>query len=195
VLASGNRRSGGGRKTLTRTNPTLLDGLLALVSQSARGDPMSPLRWTCNGLRGLASELHTMGYKIGPNVVGELLQSQKFGLQASSKTREGDSHPDPDAQFVQINASVSHSPAEQQPMISVDTKENELVVDFENAGREWRPQDGPEEVRAHDFLIEELGRTVPYGIYDLAANAGWVSAGIDHDTAQFAVRTLIPDKP
>jgi hypothetical protein len=171
MLASRNRRAGGGRKTLTQTNPALLDGLRALVSPGARDDPMSPLRWTCNSLRGLASELRAMGYKTRATVGGELLKSQKFGLQASSKTQEGDSHPDRDAQFVHINASVSHSSAEQQPVISVDTKEKELVGDFENAGLEWRPQGGPDEVRAHDFLIEKLGRTVPYGIYDLAANA------------------------
>ena len=122
--------------------------------------------------------------------MGELLKGEKFSLQANRKTREGDSHPDRDAQFAYINASVSRALAEQQPVISVDTKKKELVGNFKNGGREWRPQGDPEEVRVHDFLIKELGRAVPYGIYDLAANAGWVSVGIDHDTAEFAVRTI-----
>jgi hypothetical protein len=190
VPANRSRRAGGGRKALTATDPALLDDLLALVSPSERGDPMSPLRWTCKGLRRLAAELRAMGHKISHTVVGELLKGQKFSLQANSKTREGDSHPDRDAQFAHINARVSRALAEQQPVISVDTKKKELVGDFKNAGREWRPQGDPEEVRVHDFLIKELGRAVPYGIYDLAANAGWVSVGIDHDTAEFAVQTI-----
>lgn len=188
--ADRNRRVGGGRKALTATDPALLEDLLALVSPSERGDPMSPLRWTCKGLRRLASELRAIGHKISHTVVGELLKGEKFSLQANRKTREGDSHPDRDAQFSHINASVSHALAEQQPVISVDTKKKELVGNFKNGGREWRPQGDPEEVRMHDFLIKELGRAVPYGIYDLAANAGWVSVGIDHDTAEFAVRTI-----
>ena len=190
VPANRKRRTGGGRKALTATDPALLDDLLALVSPSERGDPMSPLRWTCKGLRRLAAELRAMGHKISHTVVGELLKGQKFSLQANSKTREGASHPDRDAQFAHINARVSRALAEQQPVISVDTKKKELVGDFKNAGREWRPQGDPEEVRVHDFLIKELGRAVPYGIYDLAANAGWVSVGIDHDTAEFAVQTI-----
>lgn len=190
VPANRKRRTGGGRKALTATDPALLDDLLALVSPSERGDPMSPLRWTCKGLRRLAAELRAMGHRISHTVVGELLKGQKFSLQANSKTREGASHPDRDAQFAHINARVSRALAEQQPVISVDTKKKELVGDFKNAGREWRPQGDPEEVRVHDFLIKELGRAVPYGIYDLAANAGWVSVGIDHDTAEFAVQTI-----
>ena len=184
------RRHGGGRKPLVATNATLLDDLLALVAPSERGDPMSPLRWTCKGLRRLAAELGARGHKISHTVVGELLKQQKFSLQANRKTREGDSHPDRDAQFAHISASVTRALAEQQPVISVDTKKKELVGDFKNAGREWRPQGEPEAVRVHDFLIKELGRAVPYGIYDLAANAGWVSVGIDHDTAAFAVQTI-----
>jgi Rhodopirellula transposase DDE domain len=190
VPAGRNRRIGGGRKALTATDPALLQDLLALVSPSERGDPMSPLRWTCKGLRRLASELRAIGHKISHTVVGELLKGEKFSLQANCKTREGDSHPDRDAQFVHINARVSRALAEQQPVISVDTKKKELVGDFKNGGREWRRQGDPEEVRVHDFLIKELGRAVPYGIYDLAANAGWVSVGIDHDTAEFAVQTI-----
>jgi len=190
VPADRNRRIGGGRKALTATDPALLDDLLALVSPSERGDPMSPLRWTCKGLRRLARELRAIRHKISHTVVGELLKGEKFSLQANRKTREGDSHPDRDAQFAHINASVSRALAEQQPVISVDTKKKELVGDFKNGGREWRPQGDPEAVRVHDFLIKELGRAVPYGIYDLAANAGWVSVGIDHDTAEFAVQTI-----
>ena len=184
------RREGGGRKLLVAKDATLLDDLLALVCPSERGDPMSPLRWTCKGLRRLAAELGARGHKISHTVVGELLKQQNFSLQANRKTREGDSHPDRDAQFAHISANVAHALAERQPVISVDTKKKELVGDFKNAGREWRPQGEPEEVRVHDFLIKELGRAVPYGIYDLAANAGWVSVGMDHDTSAFAVQTI-----
>jgi transposase len=184
------RRSGGGRKALTATDPSLVADLLALVSPSERGDPMSPLRWTCKSLRRLAEELRARGHRISHTVVGELLKREKFSLQANRKTREGESHPDRDAQFAHLNARVTQAMAEQQPVISVDTKKKELVGDFKNAGREWRPQGDPDEVRVHDFLVKELGRAVPYGIYDLAANAGWVSVGIDHDTAAFAVQTI-----
>jgi hypothetical protein len=190
VPADRSRRAGGGRKALTARDPALLDDLLALVEPSERGDPMSPLRWTCKGLRRLAGELRAIGHKISHTVVGELLKGEKFSLQANRKTREGDNHPDRDAQFVHINTCVSRALTEQQPVISVDTKKKELVGDFKNAGREWRPQGDPETVRVHDFLIKELGRAVPYGIYDLAANTGWVSVGIDHDTAEFAVQTI-----
>ena len=184
------RRPGGGRKKLVVTNATLLDDLLGLVGPSERGDPMSPLRWTCKSLRRLAAELGELGYQISHTVVGELLKQQKFSLQANHKTREGDGHSDRDAQFVHINARVTSALAEQQPVISVDTKKKELVGDFRNAGREWRPQGDPEAVRVHDFVIKELGRAVPYGVYDIAANAGWVSVGVDHDTSAFAVQTI-----
>lgn len=190
VPADRSRRIGGGRKALTTTDPALLVDLLALVSPSERGDPMSPLRWTCKGLRRLANELRAIGHKISHTVVGELLKAEKFSLQANRKTREGDSHPDRDAQFAHINASVNRALTEKQPVISVDTKKKELIGDFKNPGREWRPQGDPEEVRVHDFLIKEFGRAVPYGIYDLAANFGWVSVGMDHDTAEFAVQTI-----
>ena len=186
----GVRRPGGGRKSLTETDPRLLDDLNALVEPEARGDPMSPLRWTCKSLRRLAAELDNLGHKISHTVVGELLKKQKFSLQANRKTREGADNPDRDAQFHVINDAVKAAMAESQPAISVDTKKKELVGDFKNAGREWRKQGDPEEVRVHDFLIKELGRAVPYGIYDLAANAGWVSVGIDNDTAAFAVQTI-----
>jgi hypothetical protein len=173
-----------------QTNPGLLNDLNALVEPDARGDPMSPLRWTCKSLRRLAAELEKLGHKVSHTVVGELLKKQKFSLQANRKTREGADNPDRDAQFRVVNDAVKAAMAENQPAISVDTKKKELVGDFKNAGREWRRQGDPEEVRVHDFLIKDLGRAVPYGIYDLAANAGWVNVGVDNDTASFAVHTI-----
>jgi hypothetical protein len=191
TLAPGKvRRPGGGRKPLTAASPQLLVDLNSLVDPDARGDPMSPLRWTAKSLRRLASELCERGHKISHTVVGELLKQLNFSLQANSKTREGTDCPDRDAQFVHIAASVKSALSENQPVISVDTKKKELVGDFKNNGREWRPKGCPEAVRVHDFLIKELGRAIPYGVYDLAANAGWVSVGIDHDTAAFAVHTI-----
>ncbi len=184
------RRPGGGRKTLVETDSGLITDLLALVEPDARGDPMSPLRWTCKSLRRLAAELAERGHRVSHTVVAELLKREKFSLQANSKTREGSDNPDRDAQFGIINAAVKAALAEGQPVISVDTKKKELVGDFKNHGREWRPRGEPEEVRVHDFLIKELGRAVPYGIYDLAANAGWVSVGMNHDTSAFAVNTI-----
>jgi hypothetical protein len=184
------RRPGGGRKSLSATNPRLLEDLNGLVEPSARGDPMSPLRWTCKSLRRLSAELKKLGHQISHTVVGELLKKQKFSLQANRKTLEGADNPDRDAQFHFINDAVQAALAENQPVISVDTKKKELVGDFKNAGREWRPQGEPEDVRVHDFLIKDLGRAVPYGIYDLAANTGWVNVGIDNDTAAFAVQTI-----
>ena len=184
------RRPGGGRKPLVAKDPGLLPALLALVEPTARGDPMSALRWTCRSLRRLAAELTARGHPVSHTVVGELLTQQKFSLQANRKTREGGDHPDRDAQFLHIDQSVADALAAKQPVISVDTKKKELVGDFKNAGREWRPKGRPEEVRVHDFLIKELGRAVPYGIYDLAANAGWVSVGMDNDTAAFSVQTI-----
>lgn len=184
------RRPGGGRNLLVETDGTLLADLNALVEPSERGDPMSPLRWTCKSLRRLAAALRAQGHRISHTVVGDLLKQQKFSLQANRKTREGDSHPDRDAQFVYLNELVKAALAAGQPVISVDTKKKELVGDFKNGGREWRPRGDPEAVRVHDFLIKELGRAVPYGVYDLAADAGWVSVGIDHDTAAFAVNTI-----
>ncbi len=184
------RRPGGGRKSLRETNPGLLDDLNALVEPDARGDPMSPLRWTCKSLRRLADELGKLGHKISHTVVGEWPKKQRFSLQANSKTREGADNPDRDAQFRVVNEAVKTAIGENQPVISVDAKKKELVGDFKNAGREWRRQGDPEEVRVHDFLIKELGRAVPYGIYDMAANPGWVAVGVDNDTAAFAVQTI-----
>ena len=184
------RRHGGGRKTLISASPSLLGDLLALVEPTERGDPMSPLRWTCKGTRRLAKELTAMGHKISRTVVGELLNAQKFSLQGNRKTLEGGQSPDRDAQFLHINDRVTKALARKQPVISVDTKKKELVGDFKNNGREWRPQGSPEAVRVHDFVIPELGRAVPYGVYDIAANAGWVSVGMSADTAEFAVGTI-----
>jgi hypothetical protein len=190
LLAGRVRRAGGGRKPLVVRNPDLLGELMALVEPGERGDPMSPLRWTCKSLRQLAAELVARGHQISRTVVGDLLKAQKFSLQANSKTNEGGDRPDRDAQFSHINQSVTAALAARQPVISVDTKKKELVGDFKNAGREWRPQRDPEAVRVHDFLLKDLGRAVPYGIYDLAANAGWVSVGMNHDTAAFAVQSI-----
>ena len=184
------RHPGGGRKPLVETDTGLLDALLALVEPTTRGDPESALRWTCKSLRRLEAELRAQGHPISRTVIGELLKEQGFSLQANCKTREGDSHPDRDAQFSYINELVSTALAGQQPVISVDTKKKELVGDFKNGGREWQPKGQPEQVRVHDFLIKELGRAVPYGVYDLAADHGWVSVGMDHDTAAFAVQTI-----
>jgi Rhodopirellula transposase DDE domain len=166
------RRAGGGRKPLVAGNPGLLRDLMALVEPGERGDPMSSLRWTCKSLRQLAAELVARGHQVSRTVVGELLKAQKFSLQANSKTNEGGDRPDRDAQFGHINQSVTAALAAHEPVISVDTKKKELVGDFKNAGREWRPQGQPEAVRVHDFLIKELGRAVPYGVFDLAANPG-----------------------
>jgi len=187
---SGIRRPGGGRKSLIETDSRLLDDLNALIEPDVRGDPMSPLRWTCKSLRRLAAELRELGHKISHTVVSELLKQQKFSLQANRKTKEGADNPDRDAQFRFINDAVETALAENLPVISVDTKKKELVGDFKNAGREWRPQGDPEKVRVHDFLIKELGRAVPYGVYDLADNTGWVNVGVDNDTAAFAVQTI-----
>jgi hypothetical protein len=184
------RHPGGGRKQLVDTDPGLLNALLALVEPTTRGDPESSLRWTCRSLRRLEAELRVQGHPVSRTVIGELLKELGFSLQANCKTREGDSHPDRDAQFGYINDLVSTALAGQQPVISVDTKKKEIVGDFKNGGREWRPKGQPEQVRVHDFLIKELGRAVPYGVYDLTADHGWVSVGMDHDTAAFAVQTI-----
>ncbi len=184
------RRSGGGRKPLAEDDPTLLADLLTLVEPDARADPMSPLRWTCKSLRRLADELAALGHQLSRTVIGAMLRAEKFSLQGNRKTREGGEHPDRDAQFAHINTRVKAALAEQQPVISVDTKKKELVGDFKNAGRTWRPQGDPDEVQVYDFLSRAVGRAIPYGVYDLAANDGWVSVGIDHDTAAFAVQTI-----
>ena len=184
------RRPGAGRKPAIAKDPRLLPDLEALVEPTTRGDPQAPLRWTCKSVRRLAQALQAQGHQVSRTLVAELLNAAGYSLQGNRKTKEGDSHPDRDAQFAHINTQVAAALAEQQPVISVDTKKKELVGDFRNPGREYRPQGDPEEVRVHDFLIKELGRAVPYGVYDLAANSGWVSVGVDHDTAAFAVNSI-----
>ncbi len=184
------RKPGGGRKSLTAKDPTLLDDLRSLVEPSTRGDPQAPLLWSAKSLRNLAAGLQGLGHRISYSVVAELLRSLGYRLQANRKTREGANHPDRDAQFCYINEQVKAALANGEPAISVDTKKKELVGDFKNAGREWHPKGSPEPVRVHDFLIKQLGRAVPYGIYDIGDNAGWVSVGVDHDTASFAVNAI-----
>ena len=184
------RRSGGGRKPLTHKDPTLVADLLALVDPGTRGDPESPLRWSCKSLRVLADELTTQGHTVSHVVVGELLKAQGFSLQGNAKVIEGNQSPDRDAQFQHISATVTQALSEGQPVISVDTKKKELVGAFKNAGQEWRPAGEPEQVKVHDFVDAELGRASPYGVYDIGADQGWVSVGTDHDTAAFAVQTI-----
>ena len=184
------RRPGAGRKPLTQLQLGLVAALEALVEPTCRGDPESPLRWCCKSVRRLAGQLRQQGFRVGRQKVAELLQDLDYSLQANGKTREGSTHPDRDAQFEYIAARVHDFQARKQPAISVDTKKKELVGDFKNNGREWRPQGQPAEVRVHDFVDKKLGKAIPYGVYDLAANTGWVSVGIDHDTAVFAVETI-----
>ncbi len=184
------RREGGGRRALVAKDPTLLADLKRLVEPATRGDPMAPLLWTAKSLRRLATELGELGHRIGHNVVADLLRSLGYSLQANRKTLEGSHNPDRDAQFTYINDQVKGALVAQQPAISVDTKKKELVGNFKNAGREYRPKGQPAPVRVHDFVIPELGRAAPYGVYDIADNAGWVSVGVDHDTASFAVNAI-----
>jgi Rhodopirellula transposase DDE domain len=184
------RRPGGGRKKTAERDPTVRADLERLVEPTTRGDPESPLRWTCKSLRKLAAALGDAGHRVSHQWVAEALHDLCYRLQGNRKTREGGTNPDREAQFAHINAAAAAALAAGEPVISVDTKKKELVGEFKNGGREWQPQGRPEEVRVHDFVIPELGRVSPYGVYDLAANAGWVSVGIDHDTAAFAVATI-----
>ena len=184
------RRPGGGRKAATVKNPELLDALKALLEAATRGDPMSPLLWTSKSLGKLAAALRERGHEVCPNVVAKLLRKLGYSLQSNRKTREGSKHPDRDAQFIYLDGQMKAHIAEGSAVISVDTKKKELVGDFKNGGRELRPKKSPEQVRVHDFIDPELGRAVPYGVYDVADNKGWVSVGIDHDTACFAVNTI-----
>lgn len=184
------RRPGGGRKPATQTDPSLLRDLEALVEPTASGDPDSPLRWTTKSVRKLAEALQEMGHEASHTLVATMLHELGYSLQANRKTREGRQHPDRDAQFRYINARVRRAHKAGAPAISVDTKKKELVGDFKNAGREWRPKGDPEAVRVHDFLVPDQGKAIPYGVYDLHRNEGWVSVGIDHDTASFAVNAI-----
>jgi len=191
TLESGRvRRRGGGRKPLTETDPTMLGDLEELVSGEARGDPESPLRWTAKSTRRLAGALRERGHRVSHETVAKQLRQLGYSLQANRKTKEGASHPDRDAQFRHINAGVSEALEDGEPAISVDTKKKELVGDFKNAGQQWRPAGEPVEVRTHDFKDKQLGKVNPYGIYDLANDEGWVSVGVDADTASFAVASI-----
>jgi transposase len=184
------RATGGGRKKLTAKDDRLLQDLDALVEPTARGDPMSPLRWTCKSTYRLAEELQHLGHEVSQRTVCDLLTQMDYSLQSTRKTREGGQHEDRDAQFVHIARTVAGYQSSGDPVISVDTKKKELIGDFKNAGREWQPKGTPEEVRVHDFIDPGLGKVAPYGVYDLTANAGWVNVGIDHDTAEFAVESI-----
>jgi hypothetical protein len=184
------RRPGGGRKRARDKQPGLTEVLKRVVDPTIRGDPESPLRWTCKSTSNLANELKRQGFGIGPRTVAKELAEQGFSLQANRKTREGGSHPDRDAQFAHINEEVLRFQRRGQPAVSVDTKKKELVGDFKNAGQEWRPRGRPEEVRVHDFPDPKMKKAIPYGVYDLTRNEGWVSVGIDHDTARFAAASI-----
>jgi hypothetical protein len=192
ALAPGQRvrRRGAGRKALTERDPTLVAALETLVEPTSRGDPQSPLRWTCLSVRQLAAELRRQGHTVERQTVAHLLAALGYSLQANRKTKEGTSHPDRNAQFAYINTRVRAFQKRGYPVVSVDTKKKELVGDFKNGGQEWRPQGQPERVRVYDFVDEDLGKAIPYGVYDQAANTGWVNVGVDHDTAAFAVESL-----
>jgi len=186
----GIRRSGGGRKPLVETDPGLWGALDALVDPVTRGHPETPLRWTCKSTRKLAEELTRQNHPVSDRTVACLLYAAGYSLQANRKTREGKGHPDRNAQFEYISQQVQRVQKRGQPVVSVDTKKKELVGDFKNPGQEWRPKDDPQKVRVHDFKDKELGKAIPYGVYDVANNEGWVSVGIDHDTAHFAANSI-----
>ncbi|MFI6505681.1 ISAzo13 family transposase [Nonomuraea typhae] len=184
------RRPGGGRKRVADLDLQLRPALLALVEPDMRGDPMSPLRWTTTSTRKLAAELTRQGHKVSADTVADLLRQEGFSLQANAKTLEGGRHPDRDAQFRYINGQIKQYQAAGDPVVSVDTKKKELIGAFKNAGRQWRPTGQPVAVATHDFPDAQLGKAIPYGIYDLAADSGWVNVGTDHDTAAFAVESI-----
>lgn len=184
------RRAGGGRKRVVDLNPAVREALLTLVEPDVRGDPMSPLRWTTKSTRRLAEHLTRQGHRISADTVGDLLREEGFSLQSNAKTLEGKQHPDRDAQFHYLNEQARNHQDGGAPVISVDTKKKELVGPFKNNGREWEPKGEPVRVDTHDFPDRELGKAVPYGIYDVVANTGWVNVGTDHDTAAFAVESI-----
>jgi len=184
------RRPGGGRKPAAESDPDLGPALLALVEPGSRGDPESPLRWTTKSLRRLQAELAAAGHRASAPTVAKLLRAEGFSLQANAKTIEGAQHPDRDAQFGYLNDQAVDHIGTGDPVISVDSKKKELVGQFKNSGREWLPRGEPERVNVHDFMDKQLGKAIPYGVYDIAADAGWVSVGTDHDTAEFAVATI-----
>ena len=184
------RRAGAGRPAATAKDPGLVAALLALVEPTRRGDPESALCWTTLSTARLADALTRAGHQVSPDTVAKLLKAEGFSLQANAKTIEGNQHLDRDAQFSYLNEQAAAHLAAGEPVISVDTKKKELVGEFKNGGAEWRPAGHPERVRVHDFKDQDLGKVNPYGVYDVAADAGWVSVGIDHDTAAFAVNTI-----
>ena len=184
------RREGGGRKRAVEHDPKLREDLEKLIEPTTRGDPESPLRWTCKSLRRLAEELRRQGHQASHRIVADLLHEMGYSLQANRKTLEGTGHPDRNAQFAHLSEAVQLQLDLGEPVVSVDTKKKELVGPFKNGGRELRPTGQPEEVLVHDFLIPELGRVSPYGVYDVAQNEAWVSVGVDHDTAAFAVESI-----
>jgi hypothetical protein len=184
------RQPGAGRKRLTATNPDLLRDLDKLVDPITRGDPESPLRWTCKSTTKLTKELQAQGHLVSQRTVWTLLDQLGYSMQSNRKAREGTEHPDRDAQFLYIASKVGNFQEAGLPVISVDTKKKELIGRFKNAGQEWQRKGQPEEVNTHDFADKELGKVVPYGVYDLTHNQGWVSVGINHDTAEFAVATI-----
>ena len=184
------RKPGGGRKRAIDKYPDLAAELEGLIEPGARGDPESPLRWTCKSVRKLSDELRTKDFDVSRNIVAEVLREMGYSLQANQKTIEGASHPDRNAQFEHISDTVKRFQKKGLPVISVDTKKKELIGDFKNAGREWRRKKDPSKVRVHDFPIPELGKVAPYGVYDVTENVGWVNVGIDHDTAAFAVESI-----
>ena len=184
------RSLGGGRKRLSEVDPGLQAALDALVDPATRGHPESPLRWTCKSTRTLADELHRQNHSVSDRTVAALLKAAGYSLQANRKTREGSSHEDRNAQFEYINRRVLAFQRQGEPVVSIDTKKKELVGEFKNVGQEWEPQGQPVAVKVHDFPEKNLGKAIPYGVYDLASNEGWVSVGIDHDTAQFATASV-----
>jgi hypothetical protein len=184
------RRAGAGRSRIEQVDPGLPAALDALVEPVTRGDPESPLRWTSKSLNTLAGELTAQGHPVSDDTVRRLLTEQGFSLQANAKTLEGSRHADRDAQFHHINDQVKAALAAGEPVISVDTKKKEIVGPYKNGGREYRPHGDPEQVNVHDFIDKKPGKAVPYGVYDVGANTGWVSVGVDHDTAAFAVNSI-----
>jgi len=184
------RRAGGGRKRIAQTDPEALGDLERLVEPTTRGDPEAPLRWTCKSVRTLAAELRERGHRVSHQWVAEALRGLRSSVQGNRTTREGGDDPDRDAPFAHLNAAAEAYLAAGDPVLSVDAKKKDLVGDFKNGGREWHPQGQPEEVRVYDFVLPERGRATPYGVYDLAANAGWVNVGLDRDTAAFAVKSI-----
>jgi hypothetical protein len=184
------RGPGGGRKRAEELDPDLADALDKLVDPESRGDPMTPLRWTCKSLRTLAAELRNQGHQVSTSLVQRLLHQAGYSLQGNAKTVEGNQNPDRDGQFRHIHNTVAAYRATGDPVVSVDCKKKELVGQFKNGGKQWRPEGDPEPVNVHDFIDKQLGKAIPYGVYDIGANTGWVSVGLDHETAAFAVNTL-----